>query len=274
MARRIHFDKGFFGTDIGEISDDGRILFPDGIWGHRVVGFFEEDGIYIPDGLTRKKVIDIYSDGSLHLTADKGLFHKGSKIGKIDPDGTLRSVEGRRVGELAELDGSHSTDVVGKAIGASVSPASTYRGGGGGDMVSAGGAGIVVAIPAIALAMITPVGAVVLFPALLGSSSISLTSKIQLVVLAAVATVVAALVGALSKKRPLKFTENLPDMIRISWVACNVLNIIISVLTAPEPLGFFDWLLLVVFGSLMCVGWGAAASIIAFVILKLFLPKA
>lgn len=272
MARRIRLDKGFFGTDVGEISDDGRILIPDGILGKDVVGRFRDDGIYIPDGFGERKAVDLYPDGSLHLTKDKGLFRAGTRIGAIDPDGTLRDADGRRVGELRPQRGDDHDDAVGRAISGASRFARNPKGKGG--TGGHGGMGFIALLPTIGLAIITPIGAVVLFPALLESSSVSLSSKIQLIVVASAAIATAALAGALSGEKPLRFDKALPDMITASWLVGAVLNVILSVALEPEPLGFLDWLLLLLFGSLVCLGWAAAASLIAFVVLKIFLPKA
>ena len=267
MARIIRFEEGFFGKDVGEITDDGRILIPDGIFGTKVVGFYKEDGIYIPDGFGRKKVIDISADGILYLTEDEGFFARGTKIGSIGEDGSMRTIGGRRIGELRVPPGDGGNDVVGRSLGKGAA-SGKFSGSSDG-----AGLGLVAALPAIALAVITPIGAIILFPALMGSSSVSMTSKIQLIFLAVLTIVAAALAGLPSNKKNLSLSKSLPNMITCSWIVCVLANCVITVLTEPEPLGILDWALLLIFGSLVCLGWAAAASIITFVALKIVLPK-
>lgn len=184
----------------------------------------------------------------------------------------LRDVDGRIIGELRSQRDDDHDDAVGRAIAGEGKFASKTNGKGG--TGGQGGISLIALLPAIGLAIITPIGAVVLFPALLGSSSVSLSSKIQLIVVASAAIATAALAGTLSEERPLRFGKVIPDMITASWLVGTVLNAVLSVMLEPELLGFLDWLLLLLFGSFVCLGWAAAAPLIAFVVLKIFLSKA
>lgn len=101
MAWIIHLNKGLFGTNIGEITDDGRIFFPDGLWGSKVVGYLYDDGIYVDSGLiTKKKIVDIAKDGNMYLTHDEGLFTHGTWVGSIRSDGKVFNTKGENVVDL------------------------------------------------------------------------------------------------------------------------------------------------------------------------------
>ena len=241
MTRRIYLDKGFFGTCVGEITDDGRLFLVEEGTPDRFFGYVESDGIYVPAGLSgRTKLIEINEHGNLYLTCDSGIFTYGTKVGSVSKDGTLYDSNGHRVGHVTPKGVGHETS-------------------------GGGGLGIILGIPLVFLLVVTPIGAVLLWPSLMGSSSVSDASKIQLLTISVLGILAAYLAGLGSGKRP-KFTESFSSMCCVSWLTCEV-TLCISAAVVEASLGFFDWVLLLTFGSLVCLGWAAAASCIAYIIL-------
>lgn len=241
MTRRIYLDKGFFGTYVGEITDDGRLFLVEEGAPDRFFGYVESDGIYVPAGLNgRTKLLEINEHGNLYLTCDSGIFTHGTKVGSVSKEGTLYDSNGRRVGHITP-----------KGTGSETS--------------GGGGLGIILGIPLLFLLVATPIGAVLLWPSLMGSSSVADASKIQLLIISVLGILAAYLAGLGSGKRP-KFTESFPSMCSVSWLTCEVV-LCISAAVMESSLGFLDWVLLLTFGSLVCLGWAAAASCIAYVIL-------
>ena len=183
MTKRIVLDKGFFGTEVGEITDSGRLYLRQADGTSTYYGDIEPDGIYAERGWGgREKVVDISSSGNLYLARDSGVYTHGTKIGSISEDGTVRDARDRRIGEVR---GWHP-------------PIGSPEEGG-------GGAGITVAMVAIVIIGIMFAGAgVVFYPALLGSSSVSATSKVGIVVTTVATILTSVLAGALSSERTVK----------------------------------------------------------------------
>lgn len=244
LTRTIYLDKGFFGTYVGEITDDGRLFLVEEGSPDRFYGYVEDDGIYVPAGIGgRTKLIDISKHGNLYLACDSGPFTYGTKIGSVSDDGTLRDSKDQRIGHIT--------------------PWKKNSGGSGGG----GGLGLVIGIPLAFLLVATPIGAVLLWPSLMGSSSVADASKIQLLIITVLGILVAFLAGVSGDKRP-KFSESFSSMCFASWVACEV-ALCVSAAVMESSLGILDWVLLLTFGSLVCLGWAAAASCIAYAIIRL-----
>lgn len=254
--RRIHLDKGFFGTDVGTISDDGKILIPGGIWGDKIAGFFEDDGIYIPDGLHKKKIVDLYPDGSLHLTEDAGTFHRGTRIGSVDPDGTLRNTDGRKIGTLEKPSYDRKPDRVDAAIGAdrkskdriTVPPPRPGRFGDLLGMVVMGGFVLLIAG-----------GAVVLLPALLGSDQVTGGSKLFILTVTGVSLLSSFVVSGLTRGE--SFGDTWATALAIAWVI-TTLAFIWLIAVFDKPTGI-ELALVTIPGIFICLGWSAAASAVS-----------
>lgn len=235
MTKRIVLDKGFFGTEVGEITDSGRLYLKRSDGTSTYYGDIEPDGIYAERGWGgREKVVDISSSGNLYLARDSGVYTHGTKIGSISEDGTVRDARDRRIGEVR---GWHP-------------PIGSPEEGG-------GGAGITVAMVAIVIIGIMFAGAgVVFYPALLGSSSVSATSKVGIIVTTAATILASVLVGALSSERTVKglFCSIYPA----SWLVSTVVFVIYSI--ATDDLNGAGIFLLAIGGALLGLGWGFVAA--------------
>lgn len=246
MTRRSYLDEGFFGTPVGEVTDDGR-LFLVGEGPDSFFGYVEKDGVYVPAGLSsRTKLIDISDQGGLYLTCDSGAYSYGTKVGSVSERGLVYDADGRRFGQVGIGHGTRGNGDSGKGV--------------------MGGWWLIVGMPAAFLLVAAPVGAVLLWPALMGSASVSDASKVQLFVITLLGITAALLTGVGGDNRA-KFTEAFPSMCFASWLACEV-TLCVTATIMDSPLGFLDWALLLTFGSLLCLGWASAASCIAYLMLR------
>ena len=105
MTRKIYLDEEFFGTKIGEITDDGRLFLGGESGRERLYGYVKQDGIYVEKGLySREKVISFGRDGNMYLTRDEGMFTYGTKVGSLSDSGFIYDTAGRRIGEITQDD--------------------------------------------------------------------------------------------------------------------------------------------------------------------------
>ena len=261
MTRKIHVNEGFFGRDVAEIDDDGRILMPEGIWGHKVVGYLKDDGIYVDSGImSQKRVIDIASDGNMYLTSDAGIFSYGTWVGRIAPDGKLYDRDRRN---YATITGEKSKPAQEPEKSDSTSNSSDRNGGSGGT-----GTGPVVppvpSIPIFLLPLIALFGIAVLWvplsslPQLFGSSYIAGSSKVGLT-MTLVGMGIAA--GVVSWKTG-KFTDMLCFAAMSAWATGTVIFVVYSMLV-DSPSGTGSIVFLVVGGAIVCISWALGATVVA-----------
>lgn len=247
MSRRIYLDEGFFGTEVGEITDDGRLFLVRDERPDEVFGYVETDGIYVTAGLKRTKIIEFGEDGEMYLACDSGVYTHGTKVGSVSQSGYVYDSDGGRVGWV------------------------TSPGGGEGRMDTSGPSaiGCVISLIAAVALVLAPLFAVANYPALLASSSVSDASKVQLIVISALGAIAALLVGVISTgDGSSRFREVYPSMLLASWATCEVTLCVSTNIIEPNPLGVLDWILLVTFGGACCLGWAAVASLVSYIALK------
>lgn len=246
MSRRIYLDEGFFGTRVGEITDDGRLFLVQDGRPDEMFGYVEEDGIYVPAGLGRTRIIEFSERGEMYLTCDSGVYKYGAKVGSVSRSGYVYDADGRRVGWVTLPDGETPSGPTGQNV-----------------------VGCLVALLAVAALVLAPLFAVANYPALLVSSSVSDASKAQLVAIAVISAIAALIAGmVLMGEGSSKLREVYPGMLAASWIACEATLCVSAVIIETDPLGALDWVLLVVFGGACCLGWAAVASLVSYAALK------
>lgn len=224
MICRVYPAKSFFGTCIGENTDDGRLFFVEEGAPDCFFGYVESDDIFVPAGLGwRNELIEISEYGNLYLTCDSDIFTYERKVESVSKDGTLYDSKSHRVGYVAPK-------------------------GAGLETIGGGGLGITLDIPPVFSLVVVSIGAVLLWPLLIGLSSVSDASKIQLLIITVVGMFAAHLVGLGRGKRS-KFRESSPSMYCVSWLTREVI-LCISAAVMEVSLGVFDWVLLRTFGPL------------------------
>lgn len=258
MSRTIHVNDSFFGHDAGRIENDGTIKLPDGIWGHQTVGYIEKDGIYIPDGLTRRKVIDISPQGHMYLMEDASLFHRGTWVGSIDPDGRVRDTDRRTVAELRKgLD--EGSDTIDEIFG--VDGGRDGKTGVGPGTRTSPGPGIVASLLMVSGVILIPLAIWAIIshtPALLTSESISAGGKMGVTVTLLLTAVAVAFVSLKSERGVfLTLRESLG-----AGTLAAILSFGAYVLIADPPTGLGDWLLFVLFTPFICFCWAAVTSVV------------
>lgn len=267
MTRKIYLDEGFFGTKIGEITDDGRLFLRDESGRERLYGYVEQDGIYVEKGLySKEKVISFGRYGDMYLTRDEGIFTYGTKVGSLGDLGSIYDADGRRIGEITQGD----RDMGG------VSPSDRSTRDANPDRqstVSSTGTGTYAPRPSDPgpvgidpsvligglLVGFFAVGGVVLFPALLGSSSVTSGSKIILLAIAAVCILAGCIAGALTKET--KLANLYMDIYWPSWLGSELTFNILSFIY-DKPNGW-EMLLLIVGGGVFSLGWAAVGAAVA-----------
>lgn len=259
MTRKIHVNKGFFGKDVAEIDDDGRILMPEGIWGHKVVGYLKDDGIYVDSGImSQKRVIDIASDGNMYLTSDAGIFSYGTWIGRIAPDGKLYDRDRRN---YATITGEKSKPAPEPE---KPSDSSSSHGGGSGGSGTGPVVPPVPSIPIFLLPIAALFGIAVLWvpltslPQLFNSSYIAESSKVGLTMTLVGMGIAAGVVSW----RTAKFTDMLCYAAMSAWATGTVIFVVYSMLV-DSPSGTGSIVFLVVGGAIVCISWALGATVVA-----------
>lgn len=250
MAWRINLNKGIFGTNIGEISDDGRIFFPDGLWGSKVVGYLYDDGIYVEDGfITKKKIVDITKDGNMYLTRDEGLFTHGTWVGSIRSDGKVFNTRGENVVNLSGDEPLPMFDVP--------EPRVIPGPGGSGGAILFGAFAFVFVLVAIWVSLSN------FFP-LLNSSSVSENSKMGLVF----TVVVMGVACGIAIWRSSTVKEGLLCGLGSAWVIGTLFYTLYFWVTEGHS-SMADLVLLVLGSALFGLGWAIGATVVVGVPLAL-----
>lgn len=250
MAWTIHLNEGIFGTNIGEVSDDGRIFFPDGLWGSKVVGYLYDDGIYVDGGfISKKKIVDISKDGNMYLTHDEGAFSHGTWVGTIRSDGKVFDTRGDNIIDLSGNDPLQIANVSEPRRG-SRPPTS-------------GGAVLFLASATVFVLIAVWVSLSNFFP-LLNSSSISENSKMGLVL----TTLVMGVACGISIWRSGTVKEGLLCGLGSAWVI-GVLFYTLYFLVTEGHSSLVDLVLLVLGSALFGLGWAIGVTVVVGVPLAL-----
>ena len=270
MTRKIHVNEGFFGRDVAEIDDNGRILMPEGIWGHKVVGYLKDDGIYVDSGImSQKRVIDIASDGNMYLSSDAGVFSYGTWVGRIAPDGKLYDRDRRN---YATITGEKS-----KPAQEPEEPSDSSSGhdGGSSDTGGTGTGQVFLPISSIPIPFLLLVGLFTVavlwvplssLPRLFSSAYIAGSSKVGLT-MTLVGMGIAT--GVVSWKTA-KFTDMLCYATMSAWATGTAIFVVYSMLV-DSPSGTGSIVFLIVGGAIVCISWALGATVV--VGIPIFLVK-
>lgn len=246
MTRKIHVSEGFFGRDIAEIDDDGRILMPEGIWGHKVVGYLKDDGIYIDSGImSQKRVIDIASDGNMYLTSDAGIFSYGTWVGRMAPDGKLYDRDRRNYATITGEKSKPAQDSEKPSTGA-------------GPVIPPVPPILILLLPLVALFAIAvlwvPLSSL---PQLFNSAYYAGSSKVGL----AMTLVGMGIAAGVASWRPGKFTDMLCCAAMSAWATGTAILVVYSMLV-DSPSGTGTIVFLVVGGAIVCISWALGATVV------------